>query len=295
MTPFAALRPSAVGIPEGPVISALAKQLAGESGEPVSEVTWVWRNGRPSLSVLAGEPEARRWPEKGTLRFVRNPGEIYPYVLYLPDGCRPGGRKRWPVIFFFHGIGDRGDDLSGVVQRGLPAHLAKGRGLDAIVVAPQCPAGSHWADDNEEELEKLLRFVPMMAETYPIDRERMYLTGLSMGGRCTWKLALALPDAFAAAAVVCGRTESYNVLPTIRTMPLWLFHGVEDEITPFWNVNRVVPRLLESGHRTLRVTAYPFLGHDVWTRAYARADLYRWLLEQSLSANREHSDAPEYL
>lgn len=294
MSPFEMLLPRAGGIPAGPEFPALADQLSGESGRPISEITYTWRDGCPSVEILAGDAQARIWPEKGSLHLVREPEQIYPYALYLPEDCRPGGEKRWPVIFFFHGIGDRGDDLTGVLRRGLPAHLEKGRGLDAIVIAPQCPAESHWAD-NEEELQKLLRFIPQMEERYPIDRDRMYLTGLSMGGRCTWKLALALPDTFAAAAVVCGRTENYGALPSIRTMPLWLFHGVEDATTPFQKVNAVVPRLLESGHRTLRLTVYPYLGHDVWRRAYARADLYDWLLAQSLSGNRRGGTAPEYL
>ena len=294
MTPLEALLPRMEGIPEGPELSALADQLAGGSGRRITEITYAWRDGSPSMAVLTGDARARIWPEKGGLHLIRGPEQIYPYVLYLPEGCRPGGEKRWPVIFFFHGIGDRGDDLKGVLRRGLPAHLEKGRGLDAIVIAPQCPADSHWAD-SEAEIQKLLRFIPQMEAAYPIDRDRMYLTGLSMGGRCTWKLALALPEVFAAAAVVCGRTENYGALPSIRTMPLWLFHGVEDGTTPFRTVSAVVPRLLESGCRELHLTVYPYLGHDVWSRTYARADLYDWLLAQSLSGNRKGKAAPEYL
>ena len=129
MTPLEALLPRMEGIPEGPELSALADHLAGGSGRRITEITYAWRDGSPSMAVQTGDARARIWPEKGGLHLIRGPEQIYPYVLYLPEGCRPGGEKRWPVIFFFHGIGDRGDDLKGVLRRGLPAHLEKGRGL----------------------------------------------------------------------------------------------------------------------------------------------------------------------
>ena len=94
------------------------------------------------------------------------------------------------MIYFFHGIGERGDDLNVLLPYGVLRYLGNGGKLDAIVIAPQCPAESHWADTNAE-VEKLDDFVPEMTAKYNIDTDRMYLTGLSMGGRCTWKLALA--------------------------------------------------------------------------------------------------------
>ena len=87
-----------------------------------------------------------------------------------------------------------------------------------------------------------------MTEKYNIDTNRMYLTGLSMGGRCTWKLALAMPDTFAAIAVVCGRTNTYE-FETIADMPIWMFHGVKDDTVSFDNINKILPVLEEKNHR----------------------------------------------
>lgn len=264
---------------------AIAGRLSEACGAPLSEVTYAWQDGQMSLELLFGPADRRRSAGGGALRLVSGGETVYPYVLYVPRGYDPGDpAKKWPLIFFFHGIGERGRDPAAVLRNGLPRYLAEGGGLDAIVVAPQCPEESHWADA-PEELEKLRRFLPHMIETLPADRDRIYVTGLSMGGRCAWKLALAMPGIFAAMAVVCGRTESRD-LQTIRDLPLWMFHGVEDGTTSFDNVERIFPRLLESGHRRGRLTVYPYGGHAIWEEVYGRASLYDWLLARSLSESR---------
>ena len=284
------LVPRGGNIPSKDQWTDIAGQLGEEGGGPLRQVTYTWRDGQTSMELLLGSEEPRPANGRGEIRLVRRGEEEYPYALYVPRGYDPGDRrKKWPLVFFFHGIGERGDDPAIVLRHGLLRHLAEGGALDAIVVAPQCPADSHWADA-PVELEKLRRFLPQMMEKLPVDKDKVYLTGLSMGGRCCWKLALAMPDTFAAMAVICGRTTNYE-FQVIRDMPLWMFHGVQDSTPSFDNIGLILPRLLESGHRYYKLTVYPQGGHAVWAETYARAALYNWLLDQSLSENRAFAAA----
>ncbi len=259
-------------------------QISRQLGNPDShcEIHYTWKNGVCAQSVWMGPSDDCFVTSEGSVRCISDEPD-YPYVLYLPQGYDPADGKKWPLVFFFHGIGERGDDPQVLLDKALPEYLRKGGRLDAIMVAPQCPAGSHWVE-NPCELEKLSRFIPRILENYPTDKDRVYLTGLSMGGRCCWMLALAMPDTFAAAAIVCGRTIDYD-LHRITRMPLWMFHGTLDETTPFFNINRVIPRLSEYGHRYYKLTVYPRLGHAVWQESYAKRELYHWLLAQSRSNN----------
>lgn len=175
-----------------------------------------------------------------------------------------------------------------LVSEGPTRYLNKGGKLDAILIAPQCPGESHWADTNDE-VKKLVHFVPEMSEKYNIDTDRMYLTGLSMGGRCTWKLALAMPETFAAIAVVCGRTETYD-FDTIQNMPIWMFHGALDDTVDFTNINYILEKLYKHEHRYYKVTAFPSAMHNVWDTVYNRAEVYDWLLNQSLTNNQAEAE-----
>lgn len=284
---FGALYPQNGTIPRGQDLVELVQQLADNTVR-ISQIEYTWKNGRASMEVLAGttdEYHSYVAPEESPLKLVYGESEYYNYVLYLPEGYDPDDtEKTWPVIYFFHGIGEIGEDLNQLLSYGVLRYLNNGGKLDAIVIAPQCPTGSHWADD-DREVEKLVQFVPEMTQKYRIDTDRMYLTGLSMGGRCTWKLALAMPDTFAAIAVVCGRTNTYE-FETIQNMPIWMFHGAQDATVSFNNITKnILPVLNETGHRYYKLTVYPTKGHDIWNTVYDRADVYDWLLSQSLTNN----------
>ena len=190
------------------------------------------------------------------------------------------------MIYFFHGIGEKGEDLNKLLPYGVLRYLGNGGKLDAIVIAPQCPGESHWADDNREE-QKLVQFVPEMTEKYNIDTDRMYLTGLSMGGRCSWKLALAMPGTFAAMAVICGRTNTYE-FETLNNMPIWMFHGAKDSTVSFDReiVKNILPTLNEKNYEYYKLTVFPTMGHEIWNAVYDRVDVYDWLLSHSLTENQ---------
>ncbi len=284
---FGALYPQDGTIPRGKDLIELVNEL-GDNTSRISEIVYTWKNGRPSMEVMAGtydEYHSYTKPQESPLQLVYNESEYYNYVLYLPDGYDPADtEKKWPVIYFFHGIGERGDDLRVLLPYGVLRYLGNGGKLDAIVIAPQCPANSHWADTNTE-VEKLDDFVPEMTAKYNVDTDRMYLTGLSMGGRCTWKLALQMPDTFAAIAVICGRTDTYE-FETIANMPIWMFHGVQDSTVSFNEITRnILPVLHEKDHRYYKLTIFPTKSHEIWNTVYDRVDVYDWLLTQSLTNN----------
>lgn len=288
---FGALFPVDGQIPKKREMANIVKALKGQAGL-ISEITYTWEAGRASMEVLAGRYDDYHElvaPEESPLQMVYGESEYYNYILYLPEGYDPADtEKKWPVIYFFHGYGKQGDNLDVLLPEGPTRYIEKGGKLDAILIVPQCPADSHWADDNRE-VTKLVEFVPEMTAKYNIDTDRMYLTGLSMGGRCTWKLALAMPETFAAIAVICGRTETYN-FDTVQNMPIWMFHGALDDTVDFNNVNTILTKLYEHEHRYYKVTAFPSAMHNIWHTVYDRPEVYDWLLNQSLTNNAEQAE-----
>jgi predicted peptidase len=250
----------------------------------ISEVEYTWTKGKTLMQVSMGPKESYIQENKqpqSIFKLVYNENKLYNYVLYLPKNYNPKDKtKKWPVVYFFHGIGEKGSDLTKLLAYGLPKYIQDTGSFDMIMIAPQCPEDSHWADTDVEE-KKLVVFVDDMLKKYSIDEKRMYLTGLSMGGRCTWKLALALPHKFAAIAPVCGRTNTYD-FTQIKDLPIWMFHGALDDTVLFTNVNKIVEELLKNNNSYFKLTVYPYASHDSWTNAYNNEELYKWMLKQSL-------------
>ena len=193
------------------------------------------------------------------------------YLLYLPDGYAESEERRWPLILFLHGAGERGDDIEKVKLHGPPKLIAQGRRLPFIVVSPQCPAGEWWSC---EVLDALLCEVETR---YRVDRDRVYVTGLSMGGFGTWDLALKYPDRFAAIAPICGRGMPL-LAERIRHLPVWVFHGARDDVVPIEESQRMVDALKRCGGN-VKFTIYPDAGHDAWTETYNNPALYEWFLQ----------------
>jgi predicted peptidase len=134
-------------------------------------------------------------------------------------------------------------------------------------------------------------FIEEMKERYPIDPDRLYLTGLSMGGSGTWDLLLAHPDAFAAAVPICGEgdTNSLPYLPTeqlekIKHLPIWAFHGEQDTEVPVRRSREMIDALKKLG-ANVKLTVYPGVGHNSWTQTYTNAELYTWLLSHDRKSN----------
>ena len=144
------------------------------------------------------------------------------YLLFLPEGYGEGGKK-WPLMMFLHGAGERGSDLNLVKKHGPPRLIAEGRSFPFIIVAPQCPLERTW------EPWLLTVLLDQITAAHAVDEDRVYVTGLSMGGFGTWGLATHAPDRFAAIAPICGGGYPYLGF-RLRRLPVWAFHGALDEV-----------------------------------------------------------------
>jgi len=192
------------------------------------------------------------------------------YLLYLPEGYQPDG-KRWPVLFFLHGAGERGEDLNKVKRHGPPKIVGAGHDLPFVVVSPQSRRFGWQVDLLDSLLDEILA-------NYQVDPDRVYLTGLSMGGFGTWAWAIERPDRFAALVPICagGRPDDVAVL---RDTPVWAFHGGKDPVVALERGQAMVDALKKAGGN-VKFTVYPEAGHDAWTKTYDNPELYRWLLKQ---------------
>jgi predicted peptidase len=191
------------------------------------------------------------------------------YLLYLPRDYVPS--QTWPLLLFLHGAGERGDDVGRVAIHGPPKLIREATmDLPFIVVSPLVPEDRIWS---VRFLDALLEEI---ARRYSVDDDRIYVTGLSMGGYGTWELALEFPHRFAAIAPISGGGTMPGAC-TLRHLPIWAFHGGRDQVVPPAHTEDFVTRLRAcDGH--IRYTRYEDAGHDAWTRTYANPELYEWLL-----------------
>lgn len=198
-------------------------------------------------------------------------------LVSIPQGGLPDEDERWPLILFLHGRGPSGDDLAALLQEGLPALLAEVDDFPFVVLCPQCAEGNDWSAYQAD----LLMLLDAALELLPVDRGCIYLTGLSMGGRGAWELAVLHPERFSAIAPICGRVpdmaDFFDRLPALQAMPTWVFHGARDTIIPIDHSNRIVAALRALGNE-VRYKVYPDAGHDAWSATYANAELYEWFL-----------------
>lgn len=216
-------------------------------------------------SRMEGKQEHRVFAEKVTIDAHMG------YLLYLPEGYSRE-MKGWPLVLFLHGAGERGTDIELVKKHGPPKLTEAGKQNPYILVSPQCPADEYWS------VPVLKALLDRILETYNIDRSRIYLTGLSMGGNGTWRLATAYPDLFAAIAPVCGWGDTSTV-SVLRHVPVWAFHGMKDPVVTFDRGEGMV-RSLRAAGGNVRFTPYPDAGHDSWTETYRNPEFYEWLLSQ---------------
>jgi predicted peptidase len=205
------------------------------------------------------------------------------YLLYLPEAY-VDSTNTWPLLLFLHGAGERGNDLNKVKVHGPPKLVGQGSNHFPFVIAsPQCPAEDWWTSDLQvATLDALLDDI---VDSYRIDEDRVYVTGLSMGGFGTWHLACEYPERFAAIAPVCGGGEP-GLAPRIAHLPVWAFHGGKDTVVPPEQSQAMVAALKDAGGEPT-LTIYPEAGHDSWTATYANPALYEWLLAHNRMAHAQ--------
>lgn len=216
------------------------------------------------------------------------------YLLQGPSGEKP--KTGWPLLLFLHGYGECGDDLAKVKKHGPPKLIGRFDELaGCVVVSPQCPRDSWW---RTEALKSLVDEV--VAARGDIDTDRLYVTGLSMGGYGIWSFLSRHPDYFAAAVPICGGGNPFNLpanrpgskvgitnefspagLKKANFLPIWAFHGTEDRSVPVVETETLIRSLRDAGNKHLKFTAYAGAGHvAAWEKAYDNPDTWKWLFSQ---------------
>lgn len=200
----------------------------------------------------------------------REPDWVFPHIAYTPEKMG----EKMPLVLQLHGSGERGngkEELERVEKWGFP-EMAKAGEYPCIFAFPQCPDDTFWV----ARVESILRFLDQLIDRYPVDTDRIYLTGLSMGGYGTWYTAMAAPKRFAAIAPVCGGGMPWNA--EVLKMPVWAFHGVIDTSVSVRESDEMVAELIKCG-ADVRYSRVENVGHRVWLNAY-NEELLSWLLEQ---------------
>jgi predicted esterase len=195
------------------------------------------------------------------------------YLLYLPDGYASDTLTKWPLILFLHGSGESGTDLEKVKVNGPPKLIVQGKKFPFIIVSPQA------ADARVAfEAEVMKGLLTDLKKKYRVDDDRVYLTGLSMGGYSTWDVAEKHPEEFAAIAPICGGGDIDKVWK-LRHIPVWCFHGAKDDAVPIAASQQMVDAL-KKYNANVRFTIYPNANHNSWEATYNNDSLYTWFLSQ---------------
>lgn len=194
------------------------------------------------------------------------------YLLYLPKEYER--KEKMPLLLFLHGAGERGDDLELVKTHGPAKLVEQGKEFPFVIVSPQCPKNQRW---NPTDLIALLDHI---IANYKIDEKRIYVTGLSMGGNGTWKLAAEIPNRIAAIIPICGWGDPFAAM-MMGKLPAWVFHGAKDVVVPLKSSEEMVEVMKRNGGE-IKFTVYPEANHDSWTETYNNPEIYEWLLKHSL-------------
>ena len=197
----------------------------------------------------------------------------FPFIAYTPENIT----GKLPIIIQLHGAGEVGlgnEDLYKVEIHGF-SHLFKEEDSQCILVMPQCPPDSFWV----AQLQNVHKFIENLKNEFDIDDNRIYLTGLSMGGYGTWYTSLAYPDTFAAIAPVCGGGMVWKA--GVLNMPIWAFHGSEDPVVyPSESLNMINKIRQTRTDDDVKLTILDGVSHNAWEAAYQR-ELRDWLLSKS--------------
>lgn len=194
------------------------------------------------------------------------------YLIRYPAGC--SNDRLWPAVVFLHGAGSKGRDLGRVEKESLPRLAREGLDVPFILVCPQCAE-----DAPGWPVHDLAVLVAALQQRHPIDPARLCLTGISMGGRGAWEYAYGFADTLAALVPLCGPSIP-NLAPRLKNLPVWAFHGDQDDVVPIARTDEMIAALKAAGNNDARCTRLAGVGHSCGQSAYTDPGLWAWLAEQ---------------
>ena len=196
-------------------------------------------------------------------------GSGYPFILSKPKGYVKG--QPMPLIVFLHGKSLSGDSLEKLKAYGTISAIMKGKQIPALVVAPQTPEGQGWVPA------KIMRLINHIKRIASVDTNRIYVTGMSMGGYGTFRFVAAYPHIVAAATPMAGGGDIHGA-KNLSTVPLWVLHGKKDVDVPFVQSLKMVAAIAKCDSMKCIFTPFPKLGHAEFTHMFEKDELYEWLL-----------------
>jgi predicted peptidase len=221
-------------------------------------------------------------------------GHVLPYRLHSPDSMEPG--KTYPLVIFMHGAGERGID-NRIQLRNFRSTVEFWKKYPCFVIAPLCPRrdpapegvwvetqfGSSVGHTMKEQptwpLRLALNAIDQFIATHPVDRQRIYVTGLSMGGFATWEILQRRGEMIAAAVPVCGGADT-AFAGKLTAIPIWATHGDADDIVPVSRSRDIVAVIKAAGGNP-KYTEFPGVKHDAWTPTYSNPEIWDWMFSQS--------------
>lgn len=225
-------------------------------------------------------------------------GKSLPYRLYIPQGYDKS--HKYPVLLFLHGAGERGTDNTVSLSNFKKSFRTAGDLLkQAIIVAPQCPESGWWNIDEEYGDEKgwlgaAMRLLNEIKAEYPCDDDRIYVTGLSMGGYATWSLLERYPTVFAAGVPVCGwgNTGAASIL---KNIPIWIYHGTADPTVSYSSSESMYNSIKSAGGNMIELIPLYGVKHNAWDYSYTDRNMFCWLFSQSRKKAQSHNTDYEYI
>ena len=221
-----------------------------------------------------------------------------PYRVLLPKDYNAS--KKYPLILFLHGAGERGKDNKAQLTHGASLFLRDSirEKYKAIVVFPQCAAGSYWSNvhiitdsikktrvfrfqaggEPTGAMKLVLGLLEELKDRYHLDKDRMYVGGLSMGGMGTFEIVRRKPKTFAAAFPICGGSNA-GTAPKLKRPSWWIFHGLKDNVVDP-NFSKIMAAALKDAGAHVKLTLYPEANHNSWDNAFAEKELMSWLFSQ---------------
>ncbi|MBC8011551.1 MAG: prolyl oligopeptidase family serine peptidase [Burkholderiales bacterium] len=250
-------------------------------------VVWFFAVWTPVVCVPLDAADAAAFEARV---FEDGAGGQLPYQLLSPVDSRPG--QKYPLVMFFHGAGERGADNQKQLKHGARSFLKAQQEFPCYVLVPQCPAGSQWVNMSwgaasgvqpaapAESMRLALALLDTLEKQLPVDGDRIYVTGISMGGYATWDVITRFPERFAAAVPVCGGGDE-AVAARAKGVPLWAFHSDDDNVVKVIRSRNMIAALRAAGGSP-HYTEYHGLFHEAWNGTYAEPGLFPWLFAQRL-------------